>query len=228
MGNKLRFYKLTWWINTDLISIFFLIFFRPNVCKTREEDVEDDGESESKEGNSTDKEEEDSIIQAFHLNLETCAEKSNKYQCTKMWVIVEFCHTRNFLIFSSCLIFLSYLIRLTFNRLLFILPLCLFYFPFFTVPHKAAKNVHTKSPTNVAVDLGVDDLPKTRMVIVWNWIWLRLRTRLKHWVARNLCAVRKKGLFRKKWLIWRYLRPLMSLLVIFRRRCLRIIWSLFH
>lgn len=58
-------------------------FDRPNVCKTREEDVEDEETAgESKEVEVIEKD--DSLIQAFHLNLETCAEKSNKYQCTKM------------------------------------------------------------------------------------------------------------------------------------------------
>lgn len=78
-----------------MISNVFVFFFlnnlnkllkfydRPNVCKTREEDVEDEETAgESKEVEVIEKD--DSLIQAFHLNLETCAEKSNKYQCTKM------------------------------------------------------------------------------------------------------------------------------------------------
>lgn len=69
---------------SDLTHLHCIFQNRPNVCKTREEDVEEeDSEAESKEVDITEKDD-DSLIQAFHLNLETCAEKSNKYQCTKM------------------------------------------------------------------------------------------------------------------------------------------------
>ncbi|XP_063706199.1 transforming growth factor-beta-induced protein ig-h3 isoform X2 [Culicoides brevitarsis] len=55
----------------------------PNVCKTREEDIEAEDEKDG-EAKETISDKEDSLIQAFHLNVETCAEKSNKYQCTKI------------------------------------------------------------------------------------------------------------------------------------------------
>lgn len=60
------------------------LYNRPNVCKTREEDIEDEGEDEKDDDTVKVDDKDDSLIQAFHLNLETCAEKSNKYQCTKM------------------------------------------------------------------------------------------------------------------------------------------------
>uniref|UniRef100_A0A336KVQ9 CSON015538 protein n=1 Tax=Culicoides sonorensis TaxID=179676 RepID=A0A336KVQ9_CULSO len=56
----------------------------PNVCKTREEDIEDEeNEAETREVEVT-TEKNDHIFQGFHLNVESCAEKSNKYQCTKV------------------------------------------------------------------------------------------------------------------------------------------------
>lgn len=64
--------------------LFRILYNRPNVCKTREEDIEDEGEDEKDDDTVKVDDKDDSLIQAFHLNLETCAEKSNKYQCTKM------------------------------------------------------------------------------------------------------------------------------------------------
>lgn len=64
-----------------------LFHYRPNVCKVREEDIEDETESNEgdKASSDVDKEDdEDTLIQAFQLNLETCVEKTNKYQCKKV------------------------------------------------------------------------------------------------------------------------------------------------
>lgn len=71
---------------THNIIPLFLYICRPNVCKVREEDVEEQ-DDQNKEA-STDVEVKvdpnEQLFQAFQLNLETCVEKANKYQCKKM------------------------------------------------------------------------------------------------------------------------------------------------
>jgi len=58
----------------------------PNVCKVREEDLENP-DDQVNEGTSEVEMKADSneqLIQAFQLNLETCVEKANKYECKKI------------------------------------------------------------------------------------------------------------------------------------------------
>lgn len=70
---------------TVLLKITLKFYFSPNVCKIREEDVEEDETKET----ATDREDKDGegeegFISSFQLNLESCVEKPNKYQCKKM------------------------------------------------------------------------------------------------------------------------------------------------
>lgn len=75
----------TWTYHVIALIIFF-VSFRPNVCKTREEDVENEDDQNRAETTEVEVKADpnEQLIQAFQLNLETCVEKANKYQCKKM------------------------------------------------------------------------------------------------------------------------------------------------